>query len=112
MSETTQIIEIDQRQENAVQTQQQLSPELQFLQSLFNKFNENKNHEELSTTQKVLLQGIADHEKQFSDIVKELEVLGAEITERQTKIQDLRDRAHRAKGSSDALANSLIKLNQ
>src|SRR5271168_2228026 len=89
---------------------QQLSPEMQYLQSLFDRFNANKDHEELTPAQKVLLSGVAEHEKNFAELAKQLDTLNTEIADRQKKVQEVRDVALRTKGSSDGLVGALLKL--
>lgn len=100
----------DVQQEQVAQVEQQLSPELQYLQELFNKFNANREDETLTTAQKVLLSGIADYEKSLLDLNKQLETLSGEINDRQKKAQEVRDLALRTKGASDGLVSAVLKL--
>lgn len=92
--------------------EQQLSPELQYLQDLFNKFNANKDDTTLTVAQKVLLSGIADYEKALVDLNKQIDTLSNEITDRQKKAQEIRDLALRTKGASDGLVSAILKIKE
>ena len=87
-----------------------VSPDQTYLQGVLKKFNENPEDPALAQAERVLLGKIRDTQKTLADLAKQVEVLNAEIRERQEAGNGLVQQLVHAQGLSQGYVDSLLAL--
>ena len=82
----------------------------EYLEGLLAKFNENPDHPELSSSEKVLLGRVRDVRKGVTDVEAQVKTLQEEVNERQQKIANLSQQLVYSQGAAQGLVEALVSL--
>lgn len=86
----------------------EVSAQQMYLKSIIEKFNENKEHPDLSDMEKAVLAQVLVVEKEVEELAKQGIDLSKEIEERQGKISNINQQILVKKGQSQGLVDALL----